>query len=77
MHTPRGTVKFHKDEQGLPYVDLDGSSQEAVTMLVQLGQRASTVQTKGMEEHTMLVETVHKNFEGFTKNEILKAKQAR
>ena len=23
VHTPRGMVKFHKDEQGLPYIDLD------------------------------------------------------
>ena len=27
VHTPRGTVKFNKDEQGLPYTDLDGSAQ--------------------------------------------------
>jgi hypothetical protein len=24
VHMPRGEVKFHKDEQGLPYIDLDG-----------------------------------------------------
>ena len=77
VHTPRGTVKFHKDEQGLPYIDLDKSSKEAVTMLMQLGQHASTDQTEGNAEHTMLVETVRENFEGFTKNEVLKAKQAR
>jgi hypothetical protein len=77
VHTPRGTVKFHKDEQGLPYIDLDKSSKEAATMLMQLGQHALTDQTKGNAEHTMLVETVRENFEGFTKNEVLKAKQAR
>ena len=27
VHTPRGAVKFNKDEQGLPYTDLDGSAQ--------------------------------------------------
>ena len=75
VHTPRGTVKFYKEEQGLPYIDLDESSQEVVTMLVQLGQRVNTGRTK--EEHTMLVETVRKIFEGYTKNKILKAKQAR
>ncbi len=26
VHTPRGEVKFHKDKQGLPYIDLDGST---------------------------------------------------
>ncbi len=39
VHTPRGTGKFHKDEQGLPYIDLDRSAQEAALMLVQLGIR--------------------------------------
>ncbi len=24
VHTPKGIVKFHKDEQGLPYIDLEG-----------------------------------------------------
>ena len=49
VHTPRGMVKFHKDEQGLLYIDLDGSSQEAATMLVQLGQHISMGQTKGIK----------------------------
>ena len=71
VHTPRGTVKFHKDEQGLPFIDLDGSSQDAAKMLVQLGQHVTMAQTKGNDEHTMLVETVRGNFEGFTKNEVL------
>ena len=69
VHTPRGTVKFHKDEQGLPFIDLDGTSQDAAKMLVQLGQHVTMTQTKGNDEHTMLVETVRGNFEGFTKNE--------
>jgi hypothetical protein len=25
VHTPSGGVKFFKDNQGLPYIDLDGS----------------------------------------------------
>ena len=77
VHTPRGIVKFHKDEQGLPFIDLDGSSQDAAKMLVQLGQHVTMAQTKGTDEHTMLVETVRGNFEGFTKNKVLRAKQAR
>jgi hypothetical protein len=32
VHTPRGKVVFHKDEQGLPYINLDGSSQDAAIM---------------------------------------------
>ncbi len=30
-------MKFHKDEHGLPYINLEGSCQEAATMLVQMG----------------------------------------
>jgi hypothetical protein len=29
VHTPRGDVRFYKDEQGLPYIDLDKSEEEA------------------------------------------------
>ena len=60
VHTPRGTVKFPKDKQGLPYIDLDGSAQEALTMLIQLGIRQHTAmtQTPTKDEHTMLIETI-------------------
>ena len=74
VHTPKGTVKFCKDEQGLPYIDLNESAQEAATMLVQLGSGKDGGASK---QQTMLVETVRGNFEGFTKNEVLRAKQAR
>jgi hypothetical protein len=37
VHTPRWEVKFHKDKQGLPYIDLDRLAQEAMPMLVQMG----------------------------------------
>jgi hypothetical protein len=79
VHTPRGTVKFHKDEQGLPYIDLDGSAPEAALMLVQVGieQHAATTHPGLKDEHAMLIETVCGNFEGFTKNKILRAKHAR
>jgi hypothetical protein len=26
VHTPKGGVKFYKDEQGLPYIELDGTA---------------------------------------------------
>ena len=75
VHTSRGTVKFHKDEQGLPFINLDGSAQEPATMLMQLGmsQHTMMVQTANNKDHT---KTVHRNVEGFTKNEVLRAKQA-
>ncbi len=33
VHTPRGAVKFYKDEQGLPYIDLEASNEAAVMLL--------------------------------------------
>ncbi len=33
VHMPKGEVWFHKDEQGLPYLDLEESSKAAVMLL--------------------------------------------
>ncbi len=35
VHTPKGEVQFYKDEQGLPYLDLEESSKAAVMLLHQ------------------------------------------
>ena len=35
VHTDKGPVYFHKDEQGLPYIDLDASVYDTETTLVQ------------------------------------------
>ena len=35
VHTEKCPVYFHKDEQGLPYIDLDASVYDAATTLVQ------------------------------------------
>ena len=35
VHTDKGPLYFHKDEQGLPYIDLDASIYDAATTLVQ------------------------------------------
>ena len=35
VHTDKGPVYFHKDKQGLPYIDLDVSVYDAATTLVQ------------------------------------------
>ena len=37
VHTPKGEVRFYKDEQGLPYLDLEESS-EAAMVLLQRGE---------------------------------------
>ena len=35
VHRDKGPVYFHKDKQGLPYIDLDASVYDAATTLVQ------------------------------------------
>ena len=35
VHTDKGPVYFHKDKQGLPYIDLDAPVYDAATTLVQ------------------------------------------
>ena len=39
VHTDKGPVYFHKDEQGLPYIDLDASVYDEATTLVQMVRR--------------------------------------
>jgi hypothetical protein len=70
MHTPSGPVRFYKDKQGLPYIDLDGSGQEAAVMLVE------TVVAIKSKEGYVNIQTVQENYEGYTKCKILKAKEA-
>ncbi len=86
VHTPRGEVRFHKDEHGLPYIDLEGSSQEAATMLMQMGVKkvrfasgrevclASRSETQAGRMH---VQRVRENYEGFMKKDVIKATEAR
>ncbi len=68
MHTANGEVQFHKDENGLTYIDLGESSEDAVTMLVQTGLEDAA---------HVFVQTVRQNYEGYPKKEILRAKEAR
>ena len=73
VHTPKGEVRFHKDEQGLPYINLEESDSEAAMMLLQreIEEREETVHS------TMsLIQTVHGNYEGYTKREVTQAKEA-
>jgi hypothetical protein len=73
VHTPWGEVRFHKDEQGLPYIDLEKLNEAATIMLLQQGE----VALEREADETALVQTVRGNYEGFTKREVLKAKEAR
>jgi hypothetical protein len=63
MHMPRGGVLLYKDKQGLPYIDLERSDQDAAMMLVQ--ERVGTNEFnegKGLS----LVQTVRRNYKGYT-----------
>ena len=59
IHTPEGEVRFYKDEQGLPYLDLNESSETGTMLLLQQQEdlRART-------DRVALVQTVRGNYEG-------------
>jgi hypothetical protein len=71
IHTPKGVVRFYKDEQGLPYLDLEESSEGGTLLLMQhVGGTC-----KRESQAVTLVQTVRGNYEGYTKREVLKAKE--
>ncbi len=75
VHTPKGEVNFHKDKQGLPYIELDGPTGcKAAMMLLQSMQQEHHVCT---EVEVLHVQTVHGNYERHTKRDMLQAKEAR
>jgi hypothetical protein len=73
IHTPRGEEKFHKDKQGLPYINLDESDEEAAVLLIQMMEQQDKENKDGTKKEVMLVQTVHGNYEGFMKGEVIKA----
>lgn len=64
VHTPRGEVHFHKDKQGLPYIDLAKSHHEAARMLMQLAEMTVSGDDKTAQVGSSFVQTVHGNYEG-------------
>jgi hypothetical protein len=77
VHTPRGEVKFHKDEQGLPYINLDEFDEEAAVLLIQMMEQQDKENKDGTKKEVTLVQTVRGNYKGFTKQEVIKAGEAR
>ncbi len=73
VHMPKGEVRFYKDEQGLPYLDLEESSEGGTLLLMQ--HQGGTCEEDS--EAVSLVQTVRGDYEGYTKREVLKAKEAR
>jgi hypothetical protein len=85
-HTPRGKVRFHKDEHGLPYINVEGLCQEGATMLMEMGVKGVCYASGGevclacrseTQAGRMHVQMVQENYEGFTKKDVIKAKEAR
>ncbi len=74
VHMPKGCVRFYKDKQGLPFINLESSGGAAIMLLLQEQQAGETMETV---DGTLLVQTVQENFKGYTKREILRAKEAR
>jgi hypothetical protein len=69
VHTPRGEVHFHKDEHGLPFIDLAESGREAARMLMQLSKdshEGEEDEGKGADALSF-VQTVRGNYEGYTR----------
>jgi hypothetical protein len=77
VHTPRGEVKFYKDKQGLPYINLDKSDEEAAVLLIQIMEQQDKEKKDSTKEGVTLVQTVRGNYEGFTKREVIKVREAR
>ena len=74
VHTLNGEIRFHKDRQGLPYINLEESDSEAAMMLLQqeIEEREERVDSK-----MSFIQTVRGNYEGYTKREVTRAKEAR
>jgi hypothetical protein len=77
VHTPRGEVHFHKDEQGLSHIDLTESGHEAARMLLQMVEDTKADEDQTVKVGANFVQTVRGNYEGYTKQEVLQAKEAR
>ena len=72
VHTVQGQVHFHNDKQGLPDIDLEQLGCMAAIMLMQ-----NASEQLAEPEGVALVQTVRENYKGYTKREVLRAKEAR
>jgi hypothetical protein len=76
MHTSNEEVQFNKDEQGLPYLDLEESNHKVATKLLQCGEEIVMSRNRAVETGVSFVQTVWGNYESFTKREVVQAKEA-
>jgi hypothetical protein len=75
VHTPKGEMNFYKDKQGLPYIELKGPTGPKTAVKLMQSMQQEHVTNTGVE--VMHVQTVHGNYEGHTKRDVLQAKEAR
>ncbi len=68
VHTKNGEVRFYKDKNGLPFIDLKDLLEEEAILLVKAGSK---------EAAKVFVQTVGQKHERFTKRKVLEAKEAR
>ena len=61
-------MRFYKDKQGLPYLDLEESNKAGTLLLMQHGGGA-----RNEDKNVSMVQTVRGNYKGYTKREVLKA----
>ncbi len=69
-------MHFHKDERGLQYIDLAKSRHEATRMLMQLAEMTVSDDDTTTQVGSSFVQTVRGKYEGYTKREVLRAKEA-
>ena len=74
VHTPKGDVRFHKYEQGLPNIDLGESDAGAVMMLL---QREMQERMETLDSEVLFIQMVRGNYKGCTKREVMQAKEVR
>ncbi len=68
VHTKSGEVRFYKDENELLFIDLEDLLEDTAALLVQTGSK---------EAVKVFIQTVRQNYKGYTKHEVLEAKEAR
>jgi hypothetical protein len=77
VHTPKREVRFYKDDQGLPYLDLEDLNEAGTLLLMRHGGGSRDEDKADEDKGVSLVQIVRGNYEGYTKREVLKAKEAR
>ena len=73
-HTLKGEVRLYKDEQGLPCIDLGESNLEATMVLL---QQEIHEHEETLKNEVSYIQMVGGNCEGYTKREVMQAKEAR